>query len=29
LIALAFLPSRARTEAPAPLGRELLEPAMA
>ena len=29
LIALAFLPSRARTEAPAPAGRELLGPAMA
>jgi EmrB/QacA subfamily drug resistance transporter len=29
LIALAFLPSRARAEHPAPLGSELLEPAMA
>ena len=29
LIALAFLPSRARAEHPAPLGTELLEPAMA
>jgi EmrB/QacA subfamily drug resistance transporter len=29
LIALAFLPSRARAETPAPLGSELLEPAMA
>ena len=29
LIALAFLPSRARAEHPAPLGAELLEPAMA
>jgi hypothetical protein len=29
LIALAFLPSRARAEHPAPLGAELLEPALA
>ena len=29
LIALAFLPSRARAEHPAPLGSELLEPALA
>ena len=29
LIALAFLPSRARAATPAPLGLELLEPAMA
>src|SRR5687768_13501548 len=29
LIALAFLPSRASAEHPAPLGSELLEPAMA
>jgi EmrB/QacA subfamily drug resistance transporter len=29
LIALAFLPSRARAEHPAPLGSDLLEPAMA
>src|SRR5215218_5138671 len=29
LIALSFLPSRARVEAPAPLGSELLQPAMA
>jgi len=29
LIALAFLPSRAQAGAPAPIGGELLEPAMA
>jgi hypothetical protein len=29
LIALAFLPSRARAESPAPLGIELLEPVTA
>ena len=29
LIALAFLPSRARAETPAPLGSGALEPAMA
>jgi hypothetical protein len=29
VIALAFLPSRARAETPAPLGLERLEPAMA